>query len=110
MMKNLIAAVALVGTATIAQAADIAAGKALAEAQCAACHAANNDWNKPVDPSYPKLAGQHKDYLVYVLKHYQNGMRTNAIMAGMSAALTPADIDNVSAYLSSLKGDLYLKK
>lgn len=110
MMKNLLVATAFVLAGTAAQAADIAAGKALAEAQCAACHAAGGDWNKPIDPSYPKLAGQHKDYLVSALKHYQNGGRNNAIMAGMAAGLSADDISNVSAFLAGLESDLYLKK
>ena len=104
-----LAAALLLASASV-QAADIAAGKAKAEAQCADCHAANNDWNKPVDPSYPKLAGQHKDYLAHALKEYQSGGRKNAIMAGMAAALSRDDIDNLTAYFASLNGDLYLRK
>ena len=36
---------------------------------CASCHGAN--FNTPIDPSYPKLAGQHADYLYVALKAYQ---------------------------------------
>ncbi|HEY1057815.1 MAG TPA: cytochrome c [Limnobacter sp.] len=110
MKKTFALAAALLLACASVQAADIAAGKAKAEAQCAACHAANNDWNKPVDPSYPKLAGQHKDYLAHALKEYQSGGRKNAIMAGMAAALSKDDIDNLTAYFASLNGDLYLRK
>lgn len=105
----LLALSALVWTAG-AQAADINAGKAKAEAQCAACHAAEGNWNKPIDPSYPKLAGQHKDYLAEVLKQYQNGGRTNAIMAGQAQTLSRDDINNIAAFLASLPGELKLKK
>ncbi|WP_370264261.1 cytochrome c [Limnobacter sp.] len=93
-----------------AQAADIAAGKAKAEAQCAACHAVEGNWNKTMDPAYPKLAGQHKDYLANTLKQYQNGARNNAIMTGMAAGLSKKDIADLSAFFASLEGDLYLKK
>lgn len=92
------------------QAADLAAGQKVAEAQCAMCHAAENNWNSPIDPSYPKLAGQHKDYLLVALKAYQSGARNNGIMAGIAASLSKEDMANVSAYLGSLQGDLYLKK
>lgn len=110
-MKNSIAlAAALFAASFSVQAADIAAGKAKAEAQCAACHAANNDWNKPVDASYPKLAGQHADYLASTLRAYQTGGRKNAIMAGMAAGLSKNDIADLSAFFASLPGDLYLKK
>jgi cytochrome c553 len=49
------------GLSSVAQAADIAAGRAKHEQVCAACH--GKDANSPIDPSYPKLAGQHRDYL-----------------------------------------------
>lgn len=110
MIKTLALAAGLFAATFSAQAADIAAGKAKAEAQCAACHATNGDWNKPVDASYPKLAGQHRDYLAHVLRDYQSGARSNAIMAGMAASLSKADIQNLSAYFASMKGDLYLKR
>lgn len=110
MNKHILIAISLMSAALSVQAADINAGKAKAEAQCAACHAANNDWNKPIDPSYPKLAGQHKDYLAEVLKQYQKGGRNNAIMGAQASTLSADDISNLSAYLASLSGDLHLKK
>ena len=39
--------------------ADIA--KLLAKANCASCHGKN--YTAPIDPTYPKLAGQHADYV-----------------------------------------------
>jgi cytochrome c553 len=38
---------------------------------CASCH--GKDFQSPIDPAYPKLAGQHQDYLVQALKAYQRG-------------------------------------
>jgi cytochrome c553 len=80
------------------QSADIEAGKAKAASVCAACHGV--DGNSAV-PDFPKLAGQHPDYLAKALRDYQSGRRKNAIMAGMAASLTPADIDNLSAYFAA---------
>jgi cytochrome c553 len=90
---------------------NIEAGKALAEKTCAACH--GKDFNTPVDPSYPKLAGQNADYLVHALVAYQRGGdgpngRSNAIMGGMAKPLSKQDIQDVAAYLSSLPGSLVL--
>lgn len=110
MKKHTLVAVALSAFVGLAHAGDLAAGKAKAEAQCAACHAQNNNWNKPLDPSYPKLAGQHKDYLIQALHEYQSGNRNNAIMGGQAATLNDQDIENLATYLSSLDGELYLKK
>jgi cytochrome c553 len=89
-----------------AQAADISAGKAKADQACAACHAKEGNWSAPIDPSYPKLAGQHKDYLYQALLQYKDGRRKNGIMAGMAAALSKDEMNNLSAYFASLPGEL----
>ena len=52
---------------------------------CAACHGA--DGNAP-SADFPKLAGQHRDYLAKALRDYKSGQRKNPIMAGFAAALT----------------------
>ena len=69
---------------------NIANGEALAKKYaCASCHGA--DFNKAIDPTYPKLAGQHADYLQHALQAYKRGGakpygRNNAIMVGMVRA------------------------
>lgn len=93
---------------------DIGAGKAAVEKYgCAACHGV--DLNSPIDPTYPKLAGQHVDYLEHALVAYQRGGgvangRVNAIMNGQAKALSAKDIENITAYIHSLPGSLVLKK
>lgn len=107
-MSKLLLTVALVTAAatgwSTAQARDVAAGKAKADALCAACH--GKDGNTPIDPSYPRLAGQHRDFLVRSLLDYQSGARRNAIMAAQAKPLSRADIDNLAAYYASLPGSL----
>jgi cytochrome c553 len=81
----------------------------LGKANCASCHGAN--FAKPIDPSYPKLAGQHADYLFVALKAYKTENnpkvgRGNAIMAGMAKQYTNAELKAMAGYLSSLDGDL----
>lgn len=81
----------------------------LAKANCSSCHGAN--FSKPIDPSYPKLGGQHADYLLVALKSYKvekNAKvgRNNAIMAGMAKPYTNAELKLMANYLSSLEGDL----
>ena len=81
----------------------------LAKANCSSCHGAN--YSKPIDPTYPKLAGQHADYLLVALKSYKvekNAKvgRNNAIMAGMAKQYTNAELKLLANYLSSLEGDL----
>ena len=97
-----------------AMAGDIAAGKAAAEKNnCASCH--GKDYNTPIDPTYPKLAGQYKDYLEHALIAYQRGVdgpngRGNAIMGGQAKPLTRKEIADIAAYLSSLPGSLVVRK
>lgn len=106
-------ALALLSSSAFA-ADDIAAGRALTQKySCAACHGA--DFNSPIDPAYPKLAGQHKSYLEYALVGYQRGAtgangRANAIMGGQVKPLSRQDIKNIAAYLHSLPGSLVLRK
>jgi cytochrome c553 len=81
----------------------------LAKANCSSCHGAN--FSKPIDPSYPKLAGQHADYLLVALKSYKiekNAKigRNNAIMASMAKQYTNAELKQIANYLSSLEGNL----
>ena len=81
----------------------------LAKANCSSCHGSN--FSKPIDPSYPKLGGQHADYLLVALKSYKVDSnakvgRNNAIMAGMAKQYTNAELKLIANYLSSLEGNL----
>ena len=84
--------------------------KALLEkGACASCHGA--DFNKPIDGAYPKIAGQHADYLYVALKSYKiEGKATlgrgNAIMAGQVKAFKPSELKAMAQYIGSLPGDL----
>ncbi len=68
---------------------------------CQACHGANGI---SVSPEFPNLAGQNQDYLEAALRHYKNGRRKNPIMQGMVANLSERDIEDLTAYFSSLQG------
>ena len=81
----------------------------LAKANCASCHGA--DFNTPIDPTYPKLGGQHADYLFVALKAYKVDNnpkvgRNNAIMAGMAKQYTNAELKQLANYLASVEGNL----
>jgi cytochrome c553 len=87
--------------------ADVA--KLLAQANCASCHGAN--FSKPIAPTYPKLAGQHADYLFVALKQYQTDHnplfgRSNPIMMGMARPFTHPELKAIANYLGSLPGEL----
>lgn len=97
-------AMAALVIATPAVAADIEAGKKKVQEVCAACH--GPDGGQPTTPDYPKLAGQYPDYLAKALRDYKTGHRKNAIMAGMAAGLTDADIENISLFFSKQNSNL----
>jgi cytochrome c553 len=95
------------GVSSIAHAGNAAAGAQKAEV-CAACH--GKDGNTPIDPSYPRLAGQHKDYLIVALNDYKAERRKNALMNAQAKALSKADIENLAAFYASLPGQLTHKR
>jgi len=81
-----------------AQAAgDPVAGKAKA-GQCAACHGPDGN---SVNPEWPKLAGQHADYLVKQLEFFVAGERENATMKPMANVLDAQGREDVAAYYAS---------
>jgi cytochrome c553 len=91
------------------RAASVAAAALIEKGACASCHGAN--FSKPIDPSYPKLAGQHADYLYVALKSYTvegNALvgRNNAIMAGIAKQYSHAEMREIAKYLASVQGEL----
>ncbi|MDE2094406.1 MAG: cytochrome c4 [Burkholderiales bacterium] len=96
----LLAASACVAVAQEAKppaAPDLAKGQATAQV-CAACHTSDGSRGSP---AYPILQGQHPEYLVKQLTEFKSGLRANAIMTGMVAALSPDDMKNVAAFYAS---------
>jgi cytochrome c553 len=79
---------------------DAAAGEQKS-ATCAACHGADGNSQAP---TFPKLAGQHADYLVHSLRQYRSGERQNAIMMPQAANLSDKDIDDLAAFYASQQG------
>ena len=82
----------------------------LKKGACVSCHGDN--FAKPIDPSYPNLAGQHADYLFVALKSYKteknaNLGRSNAIMAGVAKQFTNNELKALAGYLGGLEGDLH---
>lgn len=86
-----------------------AVAELLTKGNCASCHGAN--FSKPIDGAYPKLAGQHPDYLFAALKAYQTEHnpavgRSNPIMAAQAKPFSHAELKELAAYLASLPSEL----
>lgn len=66
---------------------------------CTACHGDHAQGND----TFPRLAGQHADYVAKQLMVFQRGdQRPEGPMKGIAHQLTPQDIKNVAAYVASL--------
>jgi len=84
---------------------DVNAGKEKS-ATCAACH--GPDGNAPVN-IYPKIAGQHADYIYKQLVEFKSGMtsggkegRMDPVMSAMAMPLSDQDMKDLAAYFSTL--------
>ena len=81
----------------------------LTKGACVSCHGDN--FSKPIDPSYPKIAGQHADYLFVALKAYKteknaNVGRSNGVMAGVAKQFSNAELKQLATYVASLDGEV----
>ncbi len=99
------------GAAPLAKAPDgsVKAMELITKGACASCH--GDSFSKPLDPTYPKIAGQHSDYLYVALKSYkiENNPkigRGNAIMGGVAKQFTNAELKAMANYLGGLPSDL----
>lgn len=82
------------------RAADLAAGKARAEALCQICHGLDGQ-STLVDA--PHLSGQPEQYLVIQLEAYRSGQRQHPQMTIISRMLSDDDIANVAHWYSSIR-------
>lgn len=104
-MKKTLLITAIVGLAAMGSvhaAGDAEAGKAKAAA-CAACH--GPDGNSPA-PNFPKIAGQHADYVFKQLKEFKSTERKEATMNGMSAPLSEQDMADLAAFYAGQKAQV----
>jgi cytochrome c553 len=81
-----------------ASAADVSAGKTLAEG-CAACHGADGVSQTPLTPS---LAGEPDEFVQWQLVYFRSGARKSDVMGPIAEALGNEDIRNLGAYYASL--------
>lgn len=68
-------------------------------AMCAACH---GEKGVSINPLWPNLAGQKKEYLKLQLTAFRDGHRVNELMSPVSKTLSDADIASLAEYFSSL--------
>ena len=90
----------------------IAANKKLGTSgqSCVDCHGAGGA--KPIDVTYPVLAGQYQDYLFYTIQQYRDGGREHVLMnSQIKGAVDAGNLNNqgiadLAAYYASQPGPL----
>jgi len=93
-MKKHIFAICI-SISSIAVMADVGKDKSVV---CAACHGADGNSTNAL---WPKLAGQHEDYIVQQLKNFQSGDRQDPSMSPQAANLSEQDMLDLAAYFAS---------
>ena len=98
-LMRLAAACLLAGFAvTVSAAGDAAAGAERAPA-CTPCHGVDGN-GVSANPLWPKLAGQHADYLFKQLQNIHSQERENPQMAGLIAGLDPQAMADLAVYFA----------
>lgn len=67
---------------------------------CAACHSANG---AGLPGEFPRLAGQHPEYLLEQLKLFRSGDRANEIMYDITSRMTDPDLAAVADFAAGLR-------
>jgi cytochrome c553 len=80
-------------------AADLEAGKVLAQRDCAGCHGLDG---RGAAPGIPVIAAQSERYLLDSIAAYQDGRRTHAALRDIFSSLSHDDVRNVVGYYAGL--------
>jgi cytochrome c553 len=68
--------------------------------KCGLCHGVQGE---SANRSFPRLAGQHAEYLAKQLSDFKSGKRYGTTMSDMAADLTPEEMKALASYFSSKK-------
>ncbi|PIG07699.1 cytochrome c553 [Comamonas sp. 26] len=81
----------------------------LQKGACFSCH--GDGFAKPIDPSYPKVAGQYSDYVFRALQSYKTENnpligRSNGVMAGIAKQFKNDELQQLAKYIGSLDSEM----
>ncbi|MBK6351424.1 MAG: c-type cytochrome [Proteobacteria bacterium] len=98
LLPAMLAALALL--AAPVHAADVAAGKALAEESCIDCHGDDGAG----DDDYPAITGMSVEKFTKAMQEYQNGTRTKSTkMTKEAKKVSAAQVADLAAYYATIK-------
>jgi cytochrome c553 len=92
-------AVALLGSSVAWAQADEARAKKIAGGSCFLCHGAQGESTSEI---FPRLAGQHAEYVAKQLAAFKSGQRKSTAMAEMVAKLTPDEMLALGKYYEKM--------
>ena len=92
-----------------AKEANAAVTALLQKGACFTCH--GDGFAKPIDPSYPKVAGQYSDYVFRALQSYKTENnpligRSNGVMAGIAKQFKNDELQQLAKYIGSLDSEM----
>lgn len=93
------AAVLLLGSGSAWSQADEARAKKIAGGSCFLCHGAQGESTSEV---FPRLAGQHAEYVAKQLEAFKTGKRKSTAMTEMVAKLTPDEMLALGRYYEKM--------
>ncbi len=93
------AALLLLGTSNAWAQADEARAKKIAGGSCFLCHGERGESTSEV---FPRLAGQHAEYVAKQLAAFQSGQRKSSTMSSMVAKLTPDEMLALGRYYEGM--------
>ena len=98
-LSLLLAALLAAPFATLAQ-DELARAEEIVQGKCFICHGAEGESSSPV---FPRLAGQHAQYVARQLADYKSGKRISSTMRPMVEDLVEADFKALGRYFESRK-------
>lgn len=81
-----------------AEAVDLARAEEIVSGRCFLCHGMEGESASPV---FPRLAGQHADYIAKQLADFKSGKRNSDTMKPQAEELTPAEMKALGAFFQA---------
>lgn len=97
-MKKTIVGIAGLALLASAKAADIKRAEEIVAGKCFICHGMEGESSSKL---YPKLAGQHADYITKQLGDFKEGRRKSDTMQAMTSNITPTEMTALGRYFEA---------
>jgi cytochrome c553 len=87
---------------SVAAQGDAARAEKIVSGSCFLCHGENGESSSEI---FPKLAGQHANYIAKQLENFKAGKRKSTAMADMASRLSSDDMVALGQYFESKRSD-----